>query len=97
MIELILSVLAVYRVARMLALEEGAFGAFAWVRERIDPEQETWLGRGVNCPLCISFWLAALPAAYLTIEYQATIASGAIMWLGIAGACVILFNLAERE
>lgn len=95
------AVLATYRVARMLALEEGPGlpigdklkrrkGIFKRVREKIDLEQETWVGRGVNCVLCLSFWLAwgmallLLPSSWP--EYILTA-------LGIAGGVVIVHKV----
>lgn len=54
--DLLICGLAVYRISRMIALEEGPFGLFVSLRERVDPFQHSWLGRGLNCPLCISFW-----------------------------------------
>jgi hypothetical protein len=95
MIEYILAILATYRVARMLALEEGAFGLFEWVRVEIggtNPES-TWLSRGLHCPLCISFWIALLAALLLPFaSWQIFVLS----WLGIAGGAVVLFELVER-
>ena len=101
MIELLLAVFATHRIARMIALEEGAFSVFAKLREHLDPEQSTWLGRGINCPLCIGFWVAAV-FAFLTIylplcywsEFQVT--DFILRWLGIAGAQVVLYNWSEK-
>lgn len=60
---ILLGILATYRASRMVALEEGAFKVFALLRN-LDPKQSTWIGRGLHCPLCLSFWfgfLFALP------------------------------------
>ena len=93
MIELILAILATYRVARMLAFEEGAFGIFARVRGRIDPEQATWLGRGLNCDKCIGFWVSLIIACLLPfVSWQMLI----INWLGIAGAAIAFGLIMER-
>ena len=93
MIELALAILATYRVALMLATEEGAFGLFVFVREHIDPEQTTWLGRGLNCPLCIGFWLALACACLLPfVSWQMFV----LNWLGIAGGAVLLIKWSER-
>lgn len=72
---------AVYRVARMVALEEGPLGLFDKWRDAIGKAApDSWLSRGVNCPYCLSFWLA-LPAA---------------LWLATGGvqALVLWFSLA---
>ena len=90
MMTMILAILATYRIARMLALEDGPFDAFVRVRERIDPEQQTWVGRGLNCPLCISFWVAlALTALLPYVDWQTFV----ITWLGIAGGAAIIYRL----
>lgn len=72
------AIFAVYRVAHMIALEEGPFEVFTRVRNlRL---QDDWIGRGLRCPLCVGFWLA-LPAAWVAGE-----APLLLWWLGIAGA-----------
>lgn len=97
MIETIFAVLATYRVARMLALEEGAFGIFATIRERFDPQQETWLGRGLNCPLCIGFWVALVFALLLAHQNTTMGRSETLLaWFAIAGGQTAL-HLLIRE
>lgn len=87
-----LAVLATYRVARMLALEDGPFDLFVRVRARIDPEQITWVGRGINCPLCISFWVALVFALLLPfVDWQTFV----MMWLGVAGGAAFAYRLAD--
>jgi len=54
--DLIIIALASYRAARMIAQEEGPFSLFSKVRYRVDPKQDTWVGRGINCPLCIGIY-----------------------------------------
>lgn len=98
MIYLILAILATYRVARMLAIEDGAFDLFAKWRALADPQsaQETWYARGVNCPLCLGFWVALLFALLLAHQDPAMGRSEIILaWLGIAGAQTLLHVLAE--
>lgn len=51
----ILLALAVYRVAHMVALEDGPADVFAKLRHRAG--QRSWVGRGFHCPMCLSFWL----------------------------------------
>lgn len=58
MIEL-LAALAVYRLASMIAYEDGPWDIFVRLRTRVYQRWAgTWLARGSDCPLCISFWLA---------------------------------------
>lgn len=96
MIDLILATLATWRIALMLATEEGTFGVFAWVRERIDPQQTTWLGRGINCPYCISFWIALGWALLLAHQTPTMGRSETLLaWFGIAGGAALLQKLTE--
>lgn len=97
-LSLLLAVLAAYRVARMLALEEGPFGVFESVRARADPEQRTWLGRGLNCPKCVSYWTALLTAllvAYLNDAWNAALL--VLMWNAIAGGAIIVYSLVDER
>lgn len=79
---LLIASLAVWRIARMITLEEGPFSVFSWIRGRIDPRQQSWVGRGLSCLACVSFWLAALAALIL----QASV----IEWFGIAGGSLLI-------
>lgn len=78
----VIAVLAVYRAARMLSLEDGPFDLFVGVRERIS--QKNWVGRGVRCPLCVGFWVSILPAAYLA----SSVGWFFLLWFGISGGAV---------
>jgi hypothetical protein len=94
MLETILAILATYRVARMLTTEDGPFDLFAKLRERIDPRQETWVGRGINCPLCVGFWVSF--AVSLVFLPWSSLASLLLNWLGVAGGSVVLHNWVEK-
>ena len=83
----VIGVLAVYRVAHMLAREDGPFDVFSLVREKVG--QDSWVGRGLHCVLCISFWLS-LPAALLVgLPWL-------MGWLGIAGGVLVIHAIFER-
>jgi len=60
MIDIIVRALAVYRLSRAIAQEDGPFLIFARVREFSDRYSGDlyWISKGVRCPFCISFWLA---------------------------------------
>lgn len=60
--QFVIYVLAVYFMAYSLVRLDGPFDAFAWLRGHIDVNQKTWLGRGWNCPICLSFWIGAIVA-----------------------------------
>lgn len=79
----IIASFAVYRVARALADEDGPFDVFAQLRGLIDPDQRTWIGRGLNCPLCLGGWLALPLALALSTDWL-------LWWFGLAGAAAWL-------
>lgn len=84
----VLAVLATYRLSHMIAREDGPFDVFAILREKIG--QGNWIGRGLHCVLCISFWLS-LPAALLTgLPWL-------LGWFGIAGAVMVLHLILEAK
>lgn len=98
---LLLATLAVYRVSFAIAVDTGP-SLTPW--EKIDENHQgafmavrTWiynrwpnsiLDEGFNCPLCISFWLS-IPAALLLTS---TPAAFLLVWLGMAGAIVVIHN-----
>lgn len=95
MIYLILAILAVYRIAHMVAQEDGPFDVFARIRSI--PTPESWVARGLSCVLCISFWVSLL-AALLLAHQDATMqrSETLLTWLGIAGAVMVLHLWTER-
>jgi len=78
-----LAILAVYRIAHMIAREDGPFDVLARIRGRIDPEQKTWVGRGINCVLCLSFWLSLVVFA---------LGGSWLEWLAVAGGVLVLYK-----
>lgn len=48
--------LVLLRISVAIGWEDGPFDVFAKLRHRVG--QKEWYGRGLNCPSCISFWLA---------------------------------------
>lgn len=87
---LLLAILGAYRLSHMIAIEDGPFDVFAMLRERIG--QKSWIGRGLHCPLCISFWVSALFA-----PTAPDMLGQAFYWLGVAGGCLALHKLLYRE
>lgn len=81
-VTLALLTLAVYRVAYLIAIDEGPFSVIEKMRSRIDPNQASWLGRGLRCVGCVSFWLA-LGAALL-------ISGSWLDWLALAGGALVI-------
>lgn len=78
---LIIATLAAYRISRMITAEEGPFGVFLLIREHIDRDQQTWVGRGLSCILCVSFWVTGATSLIIGATW--------LEWLGMAGAIVV--------
>lgn len=94
-----LTAFAVYRLAYLVAQEEGpglpvgarenwGMGLFARLRGKVDPRQNTYIGRGLRCVFCVSFWIGLLAA--ITYPF---IPGWLILWLGFAGIVIFLHRL----
>lgn len=86
--ELVASVLATWRLARLLAREDGPFDLVVRLRQRAG--EGAW-GALMDCPYCLGFWLA-LPFALLLGD---TVLDCLLLWLAIAGGAAFLENLLE--
>lgn len=84
----ILATFAAYRVAYMIVRDEGPLGAFAWLRGRVDPNQRTWIGRGLNCLMCVSFWV--------TLAVSLLLGAAWFEWLAMAGVIVVWREVITR-
>lgn len=94
MIALLEAILGTYRIGRMLAKEDGPFDLFTNVRTLLGGnEQKTWIGRGVNCPLCISWWVAGCMALFLLPNR--TLRARVRAWGAIAGGAVVLYRFLD--
>jgi hypothetical protein len=87
---MLLAVLAVFRLSVLIALEDGPFDVLSLARERVG--QTTWVGRGLHCPLCISFWLS-LAAGFYLAQWGG---SWALYWLGVAGAVNLVYRISSQ-
>lgn len=91
--------LATYRVVRLIAIEEGPFGLAQKLRNTADPDQRTWVGRGLACPWCISFWIAPLTLYAARSDIGLLLIAGLAVsaLVGLAVQCGgILLNMLER-
>lgn len=77
----LLAVLAAYRISRIIVLEDGPLDVFARVRGRIDPAQKTWVGRGLACVICVSFWVSLIIALIIGASW--------LEWLAMSAAIVL--------
>jgi hypothetical protein len=88
---LLLVVAGVYRTARMLAQEDGPADAFSRLRAAVD--QSTWVGRGLACIFCVSFWIAGIAVALLIVQGYAAWRDLWYLWPGIAGLAAIVYQV----
>ena len=86
----ILASLAVYRVSRMITDEEGPFMVFSKVRGWFPPT--TWLGRGLECIMCVSVWIALPVAAYLDPGRDWW-----LTWLALSAVTVIIRKWEQKR
>src|SRR6185437_201435 len=84
-----LAALAVWRVTHLLAAEDGPADVVFHLRR--------WLGRSIlgslmDCFNCLSLWIAAPAALFLTRD----VGLWAMSWLALSGAAVLLERLGGR-
>lgn len=87
----ILAAFATYRVSRMLAQEDGPFDALTRVRARAG--QQTWIGRGLHCIWCLSFWVALAVACGLAAQGSILWRDLWLVWLGLAGGGIAIYQV----
>lgn len=77
--------LAAYRLAHLLTQERGPFDLCLHLRNL--HTEDDWLGHGLRCLYCVSFWLCAGSAALLPLQ---TAKEFFLTWLGMAGAVLVI-------
>ena len=86
----VLLALAVYRLSHMVTNEEGPFELFATLRDALGGNQQaTWVGRGIVCILCVSFWVGLLGAVALWF-WQVVAVQFVVYALALSGATLAL-------
>lgn len=85
---------ATYYAALSISREDGPFAVFLWLRNRFTTD--TWLARGIRCIVCVSCYTAALAAAGLWAAGHVRAIDAPIVWLGLAGASVVLDRYWKR-
>jgi len=92
-----IAALAAHRLSVALAEEEGPFSLFVKLRGRLDPDQKTWLGRGINCVFCVSFWMALPIALLVAVLGYADMWAWPLIWLGLAGAVMLIRRWEQKK
>jgi hypothetical protein len=77
----------------LIAREDGPFDLFSEIRGSIG--QDSWIGRGLHCGLCVSFWLSLIPAIWLFRGMGSGLL--AFSWLGIAGGVLVLYRMNDDQ
>ena len=85
---LTLSVLATWRVSHLIAYEDGPFDAIVRLRARAG---DGVLGKLMDCPYCLSLWIAAPLALLLAGQPGAW----CVAWLAISGGSSLLEKLSR--
>lgn len=93
----VVGVLAVWREALMITEEEGPFSGLAILRDKIDPHQKTWVGRGIRCLWCVSFWMGLIYSLWVWYFGQLPLWAVPIWWSGLSGGAILLQNYSTKR
>lgn len=85
---LLVAVLATWRGARFITREDGPFDLIVRLRRHAGSGS---FGQLMDCPYCLSLWLAMPWAPFLADSAVA----GVLSWLAISGGAAFLENLLE--
>jgi hypothetical protein len=89
-ISLITCSLIVFGLSFAAALTEGPFGLFSSFRKFVKSRSKhEWLRNGVSCPVCTSFWISAIVAAF----FATSVSEWAALWLTSFGATCLVTSL----
>ena len=94
----ILLSLAVYRLARLVAIDDGPADILLKSRSELGAYDygenglaKSNLGRGITCPHCVGFWIAGITALIAYRFRPRTV----VLWLSLAGAQSFLQSLSR--
>ncbi len=87
-IRFVLASLATWRVTHLLAYEDGPGDIIVRLRARLG---RRWAGRLMDCFHCLSLWIAALAAVFVSRQALGWLLS----WLAVSGAACLLDRTEE--
>ncbi len=90
-----LAALAVYRLSRMITDEEGPFAVFTKLRGFYPPVD--WVGRGLECIMCVSVWVAFLATIMVTVLGYADAWLWPLTWLALSAATVLIRKWEQKK
>jgi hypothetical protein len=83
--------LAVWRISRMVTMEDGPFDVLSEIRARLGVHrQETWVHRGLACVACVSFWIGLLAG----VAWRGVTPEGIASGLAMSAVSVVLMKRA---
>lgn len=86
--------LGIYRLSRMIAVEEGPFNVFlnlrGWTAERWG--LHSWLAVGIACPLCVSVWVSLAVAIFFALTLPLDVVNTVMYWGAWSAVTVILYK-----
>jgi len=91
-LRLTIAILATWRVAHLVAREDGPFDLIVRLRAKAG---NGMIGRLMDCPYCLSLWLAA-PCAFALTPLAHGAAAWFLAWLAISGGASFLERITER-
>ena len=90
-----LAAFAVYRVARMVAEEDGPMFVFKRLRDAHTNDKRSF-DVGVRCFYCISVWIALPITVLLVVAGGWDMWLWPVWWMGLAGAAAKLYEWWKR-
>jgi len=95
---LILTVFATYRITRFLIADSLIDGTRnrvkVWLAERSDHLAASKLFDLIDCPYCVSVWIAGALTA-INVDRIDGIRDALLVWLGVAGATMLVWRNVE--
>lgn len=93
-VRLLLAVLATWRLAHLVAAEDGPFDLIVGLRKRAG---DGFFGSLMDCPYCLSLWFA-IPFTFLLVPEPAQeVANWLTCWLAISGGACLCEALTHRR
>jgi hypothetical protein len=90
-----LASLATYRLSRMITDEEGPFAVFTTLRRLYPPTD--WVGRGLECIMCVSVWVSLLATALVTMLGYADAWLWPLTWLAMSAVTVLIRKWEQKK
>lgn len=91
---IVLAAFATYYLALSITREDGPFGVFLLMRNSYTTDD--WFGRGLRCIVCMSCWTGLAVAALLVVYGYCDLWTWPVVWLGLAGASVVIDRYWKR-